>query len=96
ENQEPQLKELEESKALPSLQEQQDFISLVKQILNPNGEDPRIDEYITSTFSYILNVLYKMVTTDDKEATAKEIAQDLNDKFDRWVEQRTKQEQENE
>ncbi|KAI5968918.1 hypothetical protein KGF57_000033 [Candida theae] len=65
---------------------------VAKGILNPNNENPQINEYIQSTLSYIGNAMYKMQTTNDKNATAKEIADDLTAKFESWKEQRDKQE----
>ncbi|ODV79845.1 uncharacterized protein CANTADRAFT_49317 [Suhomyces tanzawaensis NRRL Y-17324] len=76
----------------PLPQEQQTLMSLARLILNPDGKDPRIDQYITSTFSYILGALYKMTTSSDREATAKEIADDLNRRFESWVAEREKKE----
>lgn len=63
---------------------------VAKKILNPNNENPQINEYIQSTMSYIGNALYKMQTTNDKDATAKEIADDLTAKFNLWKDEREK------
>lgn len=70
---------------VPSPLEQQSLMQLTRAILNPNGDDPRIDQYITSSFSYILSAFYKMATATDKDVAAKEIADDLNTKFENWV-----------
>ena len=72
---------------------QQDLTKIqevAQKILNPNNEHPQINEYIRSTMSYIGNALYKMQTTNDKDATAKEIADDLTAKFNHWKEEREK------
>ncbi|CAK9438995.1 uncharacterized protein LODBEIA_P32190 [Lodderomyces beijingensis] len=61
---------------------------ITQKILNPNGEHPQVNDYIQSTFSYIGNALKKMQETDDKQATAKEIADDLTQKFEQWAAQK--------
>ncbi|CAI5758322.1 unnamed protein product [Candida verbasci] len=66
---------------------------VASKILNPNNEHPQINEYIQSTFSYIGNAMYKMQTTNDRDATAKEIANDLTNKFETWVKNREEQQQ---
>ncbi|EAZ63658.2 hypothetical protein PICST_28028 [Scheffersomyces stipitis CBS 6054] len=76
---------------IATVQEQQSLINLVKNVLNPNGDDPRVDQYISSTFQYISGVLYKMSVSTDKEATAKEIAEDLSERFNKWKDEREKQ-----
>ncbi|KAG5422316.1 hypothetical protein I9W82_001411 [Candida metapsilosis] len=63
---------------------------VAKNILNPNNENPQMNEYIQATMSYIGNAMYKMQTTNDKDATAKEIANDLTEKFNHWKEEREK------
>jgi hypothetical protein len=64
--------------------EQNALLQLAKNILNPNGKDPNIDEYINATFGYILGALHKVSTSDNKEAAAREIAEDLTEKFETW------------
>ncbi|KAI5960945.1 uncharacterized protein KGF55_004212 [Candida pseudojiufengensis] len=59
--------------------------NIAKGVLNPNNENPQMNEYINSTMSYIGNVLQKMQNTNDKDATAKEIADDLTKKFENWA-----------
>ncbi|CAK7896167.1 hypothetical protein CAAN1_03S02278 [[Candida] anglica] len=81
----------EEPAGIPSAAEQHSLMEMARSILNPNGENPRIDEYITSTFSYISASLYKVATATDKDAAAKAIADDLSEKFDRWMESRKEQ-----
>ncbi|KAI5969078.1 hypothetical protein CANMA_001882 [Candida margitis] len=67
---------------------------VAKKILNPNNENPQMNEYIQSTMSYIGNMMHKMQTTNDKDATAKEIADDLTTKFNNWKEEREKNKKE--
>lgn len=81
---------IEEVNDAPLAQEQNILMELTRKVLNPNGDDPRVDQYITSCFSYILGVLYKMSVSNNREETAKEIAQDLNHKFEAWVSEREK------
>lgn len=80
---------------LPLLNQQQSIMSLLRNALNPNGENPKVDEYITSTFGYVQNVFHRMQTTNDKDATAKEIAEDLSSKFDKWLSEQKKERAEN-
>ncbi|CAR66288.1 DEHA2F07106p [Debaryomyces hansenii CBS767] len=72
----------------PSTEQQQSIMNLFRNALNPNGENPQVDEYLTSTFGYLQNVFNKMQTAEDKDATAEEIAQDLTDRFDKWISER--------
>lgn len=69
----------------PLVEQQQSIMNLFRSALNPNGENPQIDEYLTSTFSYVQNVFNKMKTAEDKDVAAKEIADDLSSRFDKWV-----------
>ena len=62
--------------------------SITQKVLDPNNENPHMGEYIKGTFSYIANAMIKMQTTNDRQATAKEIAEDLSQKFDDWVKSR--------
>ena len=75
----------------PLAEQQQSIMNLFRNALNPNGENPKVDEYLTSTFGYIQNVFNKMQTTEDKDATAEEIAQDLTDRFEKWISEREDQ-----
>ncbi|KAI3402846.1 hypothetical protein KGF56_004307 [Candida oxycetoniae] len=68
--------------------------NITEKILNPNGENPQTNEYIKATFSYIGNALKKMQDTDDRDATAKEIADDLTSKFESWAATKKKEEEE--
>lgn len=72
----------------PLTEQQQSIMNLFRNALNPNGENPQVDEYLTSTFGYLQNVFNKMQTAEDKDATAEEIAQDLTDRFDKWISER--------
>lgn len=72
----------------PLTEQQQSIMNLFRNALNPNGENPQVDEYLTSTFGYLQNVFNKMQTAEDKDATAEEIAQDLTDRFDEWISER--------
>lgn len=62
--------------------------NITQKVLDPNNENPHMGEYIKGTFSYIANAMIKMQTTNDRQATAKEIADDLTQKFDNWVKNR--------
>ncbi|CUM48027.1 unnamed protein product [Debaryomyces tyrocola] len=72
----------------PLTEQQQSIMNLFRNALNPNGENPQVDEYLTSTFGYLQNVFNKMQTAEDKDAAAEEIAQDLTDRFDKWISER--------
>lgn len=72
----------------PLMEQQQSIMNLFRNALNPNGENPQVDEYLTSTFGYLQNVFNKMQAAEDKDATAEEIAQDLTDRFDKWISER--------
>lgn len=85
---EPKIQEIDSDEQVVLPEQQQLLFALVKSVLNPNGEDPRIDEYISSTFNYILGIFYKMTTAENKDEAAQEIAADLNERFDKWVEER--------
>lgn len=82
------LEQAEERGELPSLPQQQWLLSAARRMLNPSGENPGVDEYIVSSFSYLLNVMYKMATASDREAAAREIGQDLQNRFNKWVDER--------
>ena len=67
-------------------QEQMDSLqTTVQQLLNPNGENNQINEYINNTFSYVLSMLDKVANAKDKDAAAEEIAQDLKCKYEGWA-----------
>ncbi|KAG7661254.1 uncharacterized protein J8A68_005250 [[Candida] subhashii] len=73
------------------------LLEITQSILNPNGEHPEIGEFVTTCFHYIAQALAKMQSSTDKQATAKEIADDLTQRFNDWVksrEEKLKQEQE--
>lgn len=61
---------------------------IAQKILNPDNNNPTMNEYIQSTFAYIGTALMKMQNTNDRQATAKEIADDLTQRFEAWVESR--------
>lgn len=82
---EAKLQELQAKGQYPTSEDKEKLVSLVKSILNPNGENPKVDDYINGTFGYIEGVLRKMALSENKEDTAKEIADDLNQRFDRWA-----------
>lgn len=74
------------------LQEQQDELKMeLKKALNPNGENPNVNSYIDSTFSYISDSIRKMEETEDKDKTANEIAEDLGKKVENWLRQKQKE-----
>lgn len=73
-----------QTEGAPLNTEQNALLQLAKNILNPNGKDPNIDEYINATFGYILGALHKVSIADNKEAAAREIAEDLTEKFETW------------
>ncbi|KAJ8136912.1 hypothetical protein OY671_009875 [Metschnikowia pulcherrima] len=67
-------------------QEQMDSLkTTVQQLLNPNGENNQINEYIDNTFSYVSGMLDKVANAKDKDAAAEEIAQDLKSKYEGWA-----------
>ncbi|KAM9934338.1 hypothetical protein OXX80_006058 [Metschnikowia pulcherrima] len=67
-------------------QEQMDSLqTTVQQLLNPNGENNQINEYINNTFSYVSSMLDKVANAKDKDAAAEEIAQDLKSKYEGWA-----------
>lgn len=70
---------------LPTLEQQKELEETLRKILNPNGENKQMDEYLTSTFNYISNAFEKMQNAPDSEKSAQEIAQDLKTKFEGWV-----------
>lgn len=86
-NDEKKLQDLQDKGEYPTTEDKDKLVALVKSILNPNGENPKVDEYINGTFGYIEGVLKKMALSENKEETAEEIAQDLNERFDQWTAQ---------
>lgn len=72
----------------PSQEQMNRLLAVAKAVLNPNGDNPQVDEYINASFDYILEILHKMATTNDKEATAREITEDLNTRFQNWVDKK--------
>lgn len=70
---------------LPTPEQTKQFEGAVRTLLNPNGDNPTMDQYITSTFNYITNMFDKMQNASDSDAAAKEIAEDLKEKFENWA-----------
>lgn len=70
------------------LQIQQKLMQLAKQLLNPNGDKPYVDEYIVNASSYIQNALSKVMAAEDKNAASKEVAKDLNKRLEAWIAER--------
>lgn len=71
---------------LPSPEQTRQIEDAVRNLLNPNGENPNMDQYVTNTFDYITNMFDKMQNASDPDAASKEIAEDLRQKFDNWAE----------
>lgn len=79
-------------KSQAPLKEQQEQLKVeLKKALNPNGENPNIESYVDSTFTYISDSIQKMEQTDDKDKTANEIAEDLGKKIQDWLSQKQKE-----
>lgn len=70
---------------LPTPEQQKEFETTVRKILNPDGENKQMDQYVTNTFDYISNMFDKMQKAPDPELAAKEIAEDLKQKFENWA-----------
>lgn len=85
--QEEPKKEVEEKPKndLPTPEQQKEFEQTVRKLLNPNGENAQMDQYVTNTFDYISNMFDKMQKSDNPEVAAKEIAEDLKVKFENWA-----------
>lgn len=81
---------------IPLVEQQQLALDQVRKLMSDHGVDPRFDEYVTATFSYILSALLKVATATDRDAASKEIADDLKQKWETWVANREKQEKEKE
>ncbi|KAK6460463.1 hypothetical protein DFJ63DRAFT_321157 [Scheffersomyces coipomensis] len=77
-----------------SFPEQEHLVQIARSVFNPNGDNVEMDEFISSSFQYISEVMYKMTNTTDKEETAKQVAEDLNSKFDTWKANRESNNQE--
>ncbi|QBM87273.1 hypothetical protein METSCH_B04730 [Metschnikowia aff. pulcherrima] len=77
----PELNE----KDKPTQEQMHSLQTTVQQLLNPNGENNQINEYINNTFSYVLSMLDKVANAKDKDAAAEEIAQDLKSKYEGWA-----------
>lgn len=69
---------------------------MTRNLLNPNGQNPQVDQYIDSTFSYLLNVYTKLTTAQDKDAAAKEISNDLVKKLENWANSKKEQKEKDE
>ncbi|CUM66925.1 uncharacterized protein PRCAT00004610001 [Priceomyces carsonii] len=77
-------KKQDEKKDLPLLQDQQNLLEGIRKILNPDNDNPQMDEYITSCFGYVMQALYKVSNAEDREKASEEIAEDLKERFERW------------
>lgn len=82
ENAKPQAAQKAE---MPSEAEQEKLLGSLHNILNPNGDNPKVDQYLSSTFGYIRNSLNKISTAEDKDKATKEIADDLKSKLENWA-----------
>lgn len=81
-------------KDMPSPEQQKLVETAVKKLLNPDGTNTQMDGYVTSTFSYISDMLNKMADSQNKDQTATEIAEDLKQRFEGWSnEQKAKRDQ---
>ncbi|SGZ51470.1 CIC11C00000002402 [Sungouiella intermedia] len=81
---------------LPTPEQTQQLEDAVRKLLNPNGENPNMDQYVTNTFNYISNMFNKMQNASDPEAASKEIAEDLKLKFENWAEGQKQKQAQNE
>lgn len=70
---------------LPSPEQTKQIEDAVRKLLNPNGENPNMDQYVTNTFNYITGMFDKMQSASYPDAASKEIAEDLKQKFDNWA-----------
>lgn len=70
---------------IPSVEEQQLAVDNINKALQEHGVDPKWQEYVTLTFGYISLALYKMCVASDKDQAAKDIAQDLQNRWDNWA-----------
>lgn len=70
---------------LPTPEQTKELEETIRKIVNPEGQNPQMDQYVTNTFDYIGKMFEKMQTAPDSEAAAKEIAEDLKAKFEGWV-----------
>lgn len=81
---EPKIQELT-PQDLPTVEQTQNLMESVRKLLNPNGDNPKVDLYITSTFGYITQMMYKVATASDKDKAVEEIAEDLKSRFEGWA-----------
>lgn len=82
---------MSEKSEAPLKEEQEQLKVELKKALNPNGENPQVESYVDSTFSYISESIQKMEQTNDKDKTANEIADDLGKKIQDWLSQKQKE-----
>ncbi|RLV87570.1 hypothetical protein JA9_002301 [Meyerozyma sp. JA9] len=82
---------MSEKSQAPSKEDQEQLKVELKKALNPNGENPQIESYVDSTFSYISESIQKMEQTDDKDKTANDIAEDLGKKIQDWLSRKQKE-----
>lgn len=59
----------------------------MKRLLNPDGTKPEMDQYVSSTFRYVTDAIDQMANSDDRDKTAKAIADDMHQKWGAWAEQ---------
>lgn len=71
-----------------SLENQRKLERLLSERLNPDGNRPQIDSYISSTLNYLRQLAEKMENATDRHQTAEEISKDLTRKLEAWASQR--------
>lgn len=76
---------------VPSEKDQEELKSKLRGILNPDGKNEQMDEYINSTFNYIGNLLNKVASADDKDKASNDIAEDIVGKLKNWAESKQKE-----
>lgn len=70
----------------PLTQEQlKEFQGVLNNLLNPNGNNPQMDSYISSTFDYLLGALNKIDSADDKDKATDEVSKDVVNKLISWA-----------
>lgn len=70
----------------PLTQEQlQEFQATIKNLLNPNDNNPQMDSYISNTFQYLLGALNKIDSADDKDKATDEVSSDIIGKLIAWA-----------
>lgn len=78
-------------KDVPSQEDQAKLMDSVRGLLNPDGTNQQMDQYINSTFSYIGGMLSKVATAQDKDKASHEVAEDIVGKLKSWVESKQKE-----